>query len=696
MRNLFRKLIGAFALGSALLALPQVASSQPNWQQATSYPINGGFFDPVAAGGYLYIVGGFDGAGLSNAYTAAVSADGSLGGWSATTALPAADTGVGLAIYNGWAYVALASGAVYRAPVTSGGLGTWIAETPVEPSASYSGVVKANAGHLYLFGGFGSSARNILQIAPINSDGSLGAWGVGSLPLQLFRPSVQFQGGRVYLAGGRGPSTMVVSFSYSAAVNADGTLGAWRQEADLPAPLWQQSSVLVDDKIFLFGGMTNTAMNSVSAVIFEGLITASEGRISNWVSMGSMPSEFGVASGAAFSAGNGRAYLVGGVNSSGLVTNEVWRKAFATVVVSNQPPVANPQSVTLNEGATEDITLTGSDPDNDPITFHVVNGPTNGTLSGVAPNLTYTPNTGYAGPDAFTFKVNDGQADSAAALVSIEVVEVNLPPVANSQSVSVTENGQIAITLTGSDPDHDPITFQVVSGPTNGTLSGTAPNVNYQPATNFTGADAFTFKVNDGRTDSAIATVSITVRPANSSPTASITVFPETHFPGAANLVAITPGKAVTLILDGSRSSDPDNDTLTFSWRDNGAFLATGPRTTNSLALGSHTIALVVSDGLAQDDAQVAVEVISPAQAVDLIIGLVNDSSLPRNRQRPLLASLTAAKASFEKGRMVPGTLQLKAFQNKVRAQVAKLNPDLARDLISASRAVIDAVIGKK
>ena len=50
-----------------------------------------------------------------------------------------------------------------------------------------------------------------------------------------------------------------------------------------------------------------------------------------------------------------------------------------------------------------------------------------------------------------------------------------------------------------------------VTPPGSGTLRGTAPNVIYSPAANYSGSDSFTFKVNDGLLDSAVANVAITV-----------------------------------------------------------------------------------------------------------------------------------------------------------------------------------------
>ena len=113
-----------------------------------------------------------------------------------------------------------------------------------------------------------------------------------------------------------------------------------------------------------------------------------------------------------------------------------------TWTVSEHPPVANAQSVSVNTGSTATVTLTGSDPDNDPLRFKVTSLPGHGrlydgagtgghliaakelpyALTGAGNTATYLPDAGYSGPDAFQFKANDGQLDSiAAATVSVSV-----------------------------------------------------------------------------------------------------------------------------------------------------------------------------------------------------------------------------------------------------------------------------------
>ncbi len=87
----------------------------------------------------------------------------------------------------------------------------------------------------------------------------------------------------------------------------------------------------------------------------------------------------------------------------------------------NHPPVASNQSINLNANSIQAVTLTATDADGDSLTYAIVSNPVNGTLGGTPPNVTYTPNANFTGPDSFTFKANDGIADSAPATISLSV-----------------------------------------------------------------------------------------------------------------------------------------------------------------------------------------------------------------------------------------------------------------------------------
>ena len=91
-------------------------------------------------------------------------------------------------------------------------------------------------------------------------------------------------------------------------------------------------------------------------------------------------------------------------------------------------PEADSFSASLLEGAPLPLTLSASDAEGDPLTYHVVTPPQHGTLSGDEPYLVYTPNPNYFGPDSFTYVANDGVNDSNLATVSLDVLPVNDAP----------------------------------------------------------------------------------------------------------------------------------------------------------------------------------------------------------------------------------------------------------------------------
>ena len=92
-----------------------------------------------------------------------------------------------------------------------------------------------------------------------------------------------------------------------------------------------------------------------------------------------------------------------------------------SATVGPAAPVANDISASTIAGNNVAVTLSGSDSNGDTLSFTVETPPTNGSLSGTAPGLTYTPNGGFTGTDTFTYTANDGALDSALATVSIIV-----------------------------------------------------------------------------------------------------------------------------------------------------------------------------------------------------------------------------------------------------------------------------------
>jgi hypothetical protein len=272
-----------------------------------------------------------------------------------------------------------------------------------------------------------------------------------------------------------------------------------------------------------------------------------------------------------------------GVLDSGVGTVSI------SIVPGNAVPTAIAQTVSATEDTARSITLGGTDPENSALSYAVVTQPSKGTLSGTPPNLSYTPQLNFNGTDSFTFRVNDGAANSAAATVTINVAAVNDVPVATPRSVTTTLNNSVAVVLAGSDVEGSALTFAIASQPASGTLSGTPPNLTYAPNNNFSGSDSFTFRVNDGTVNSATATVSITITTTNRAPVAQV------------RSVFTLMNKSLPVVLAGT---DADANPLTFrivSGPTNGVLLGTPPNLTykpNASYKGDDRFSYVVNDGI--------------------------------------------------------------------------------------------------
>jgi hypothetical protein len=281
-----------------------------------------------------------------------------------------------------------------------------------------------------------------------------------------------------------------------------------------------------------------------------------------------------------------------------------------TVVVSpvDDAPIATAQTVGVVEETATAITLAGTDSENESLTYEVLTQPTKGVLSGTAPALTYTPTLNLTGADSFTFRVKDAGLTSSVATVSIVITNVNDVPVATAQTVTTDEDTAKAITLAGTDADGNALTYTVVTQPTKGVLSGTAPALTYTPNANLNGADSFTFKVNDGTVDSSVATVSITINPVNDIPVATNAV-----------VGLLEDAVSVPVTLTGN---SPEGRSITFqvlTLPTKGTFGGAAPNLTYTPALnqaGTDSFTFKVNDGV--DNSGVATVTLNITNVNDL------------------------------------------------------------------------------
>jgi len=87
----------------------------------------------------------------------------------------------------------------------------------------------------------------------------------------------------------------------------------------------------------------------------------------------------------------------------------------------NDPPLASPLAYELPEDGSTPVTLAGSDVEGQPLTFELVFPPGSGTVTGTGASRTYTPDPGFVGNDAFTYRTIDPEGAASAATVQLTV-----------------------------------------------------------------------------------------------------------------------------------------------------------------------------------------------------------------------------------------------------------------------------------
>jgi VCBS repeat-containing protein len=236
-----------------------------------------------------------------------------------------------------------------------------------------------------------------------------------------------------------------------------------------------------------------------------------------------------------------------------------------TITPVNDPPAAADDAYTVAEGGTLTTPAPGvlandTDPDSPLLTAALVSGPAHASSFALNADgsFTYVHDGGETTSDSFTYRANDGLANSNVATVTITVTPVNDPPVAANDGYAVNEGGTINAVAPGvlandTDVDSPTLTAVLVSGPTH--AASFALNANgsftYVHDGSETMSDVFTYKASDGLAFSNIATVTITVTPVNDAPVVT-----------AGGTLTFTEGDAATVIDNSITVSDSDSANL--------------------------------------------------------------------------------------------------------------------------------------
>jgi len=254
--------------------------------------------------------------------------------------------------------------------------------------------------------------------------------------------------------------------------------------------------------------------------------------------------------------------------------------------VNDTPEAVNDSAATL-EDTPVDIDAAANDMDVDgnldPSTVSVITQPSNGTVVNNGDGtFTYTPDANFNGTDSFSYEICDTDGLCDTATVNIDVTAVNDPPVASNDVYSTLEDVPLLVPSPGvlgndTDVDGDPLTVNVLTEPSNGTLNQNSDgSFTYTPDVNFYGADSYTYEACDAGGVCDEATVTINVGAQNDPPVAvddSYSTDEDTaisvNAPGILGNDTDVDGDPLTVSL----LTQPENGTL--SQNDDGSFTYT-------------------------------------------------------------------------------------------------------------------------
>ncbi len=198
--------------------------------------------------------------------------------------------------------------------------------------------------------------------------------------------------------------------------------------------------------------------------------------------------------------------------------------ATVSINVTQSPPVGLPDGYSVHKNLSLSVAAPGvlsNDTDPNGLTLHAVldAGASHGTLTLFSDgSFDYSPVTGYAGSDSFTYTAcTPAPGSVCSSPVTVTVTVINDGPTAVDDSFSAYVNSSLAQAAPGvlandTDPNGDSLTASLLTDVSHGTLTLHADgSFDYTPATDYLGPDSFTYRACDPNSACSDATVSINV-----------------------------------------------------------------------------------------------------------------------------------------------------------------------------------------
>jgi N-acetylneuraminic acid mutarotase len=232
---------------------------------------------------------------------------------------------------------------VISAEITpDGNLGQWRSETPMPERRHYIGMsIEVVNNRIYIIGGTVAAAHDsreettqhvqTILWTTVRQDGSLESWRISEPFPGTARSCLATSSNDrfIYVIAGATPQGITDSV-LRATIGPDNSPGQWTEVSKLPTPLWFHGAAIMDNTIYVWGGLTAREATSINPNVYAAQVL-SDGSISQWQTIGKMPVPV---YSSAFCGFNDYLVCVAGRYAGGTTTNDIWYSRLAGGVPS--------------------------------------------------------------------------------------------------------------------------------------------------------------------------------------------------------------------------------------------------------------------------------------------------------------------------------------------------------------------------